>query len=52
MGCLRAEAGPIPPRAGNVAMNCDKLNAALGYEAFDPWPADPRFVPTHAQLAL
>ncbi|HEY1601325.1 MAG TPA: sugar nucleotide-binding protein [Pirellulales bacterium] len=47
MGCLRAEAGPVPPRAGNVAMNCDKLAATLGYESFDPWPADPRFVPTH-----
>jgi hypothetical protein len=28
-------------------MNCDKLAATLGYESFDPWPADPRFVPTH-----
>jgi dTDP-4-dehydrorhamnose reductase len=49
MGCMRAEAGPIPPRAGNVAMNTDKLSAALGYEPFDPWPADERFVPTHRQ---
>jgi dTDP-4-dehydrorhamnose reductase len=47
MGCMRAEAGPIPPRAGNVAMNSAKLAAALGYEPFDPWPADERFVPTH-----
>jgi dTDP-4-dehydrorhamnose reductase len=47
MGCMRAAAGPIPPRAGNVAMNCDKLAAALGYEPSDPWPADERFVPTH-----
>ena len=47
MGCLRAEAGPIPPRAGNVTMNSGKLAAALGYEPIDPWPAEERFVPTH-----
>ncbi len=45
-GCLRTEAGPIPPRAGNVTMNCDKLRQALGFEPFDPWPADPQWVPT------
>ena len=49
MGCLRAEAGPIPPRAGNVAMDCGKLTAALGYDPFDPWPYDAEFVPTHDQ---
>ncbi len=48
MGCLRQEAGPIPPRAGNVSMDCSKLVAALGYEPFDPWPLDEAFVPTHA----
>jgi len=46
MGCLRHEAGPIPPRAGNVAMNSGKLSAALGYEPIDPWPSDPALVPT------
>ncbi|MBI2825008.1 MAG: sugar nucleotide-binding protein [Planctomycetia bacterium] len=46
MGCLRAQAGPIPPRAGNVSMDSSKLASALGYEPFDPWPADERFVPT------
>src|SRR6185295_101501 len=46
MGCLRHEAGPIPPRAGNVAMDSSKLAAALGYEPFDPWPFEQRFVPT------
>ena len=47
MGCLRAEAGPIPPRAGDVSMDCGKLAAALGYDPFDPWPADEHLVPTH-----
>jgi dTDP-4-dehydrorhamnose reductase len=47
MGCMRIEAGPIPPRAGNVSMDCSKLVAALGYEPFDPWPLDEAFVPTH-----
>ena len=47
MGCLRAAAGPIPPRAGNVSMDSSKLAAALGYEPFDPWPYDEALVPTH-----
>jgi len=38
MGCYRQEAGPIPPRAGNVTMNSDKLAAAIGYKPFMPWP--------------
>jgi dTDP-4-dehydrorhamnose reductase len=38
MGIPRREAGPIPPRAGNVSMNSDKLTKALGYNPFDPWP--------------
>lgn len=46
MGCLRHEAGPIPPRAGNVAMHCGKLSAALGYDPFTPWPAEQHLVPT------
>ncbi len=37
-GCLRHEAGPMPPRAGNVTMRSEKLAAALGYEPFSPWP--------------
>jgi dTDP-4-dehydrorhamnose reductase len=49
MGCMRVEAGPIPPRAGNVSMDCSKLVAALGYEPFDPWPLDEAFVPTHPE---
>jgi dTDP-4-dehydrorhamnose reductase len=46
MGCYRHEAGPIPPRAGNVTMDSTKLRDALGFEPFDPWPLDPRLVPT------
>jgi dTDP-4-dehydrorhamnose reductase len=47
MGCLRFEAGPLPPRAGDVSMDSSKLSRALGYEPFDPWPYLPEFVPTH-----
>ncbi len=46
-GCLRHEAGPIPPRAGNVSLNSRRLAEALGYEPFDPWPLDEQWVPTH-----
>jgi dTDP-4-dehydrorhamnose reductase len=37
-GVPRCEAAPIPPRAGNVCMNSDKLISALGYDPFDAWP--------------
>ncbi len=47
MGCPRIEAGPIPPRAGNVTMNSSALTRALGYEPFAPWPLDEAMVPTH-----
>jgi len=47
MGCPRIEAGPIPPRAGNVTMDSTALAEALGEEAIDPWPHDPAHVPTH-----
>jgi dTDP-4-dehydrorhamnose reductase len=49
MGCLRAMAGPIPPRAGNVAMDSTKLTKALGFEPFHPWPYDESLVPTHEE---
>jgi dTDP-4-dehydrorhamnose reductase len=49
MGCPRVEAGPIPPRAGNVALDSSKLAAALGYEPFHAWPYDASLVPTHTQ---
>jgi dTDP-4-dehydrorhamnose reductase len=46
-GCYRQQAGPIPPRAGNVSLDSSKLIEALGYEPFDPWPADEAWLPTH-----
>jgi dTDP-4-dehydrorhamnose reductase len=47
MGCNRIEAGPIPPRAGDVSMDSGKLARALGHAPFDPWPHDDSLVPTH-----
>ncbi len=49
MGCPRAAAGPVPPRAGNVSMDSSKLCAALGYEPLHAWPYDDALVPTHAR---
>lgn len=46
MGCPRRDAGPVPPRAGNVAMNSSALADALGDQPFDPWPLDEEFVPS------
>jgi len=48
-GCPRFEAGPMPPRAGNVSMDSSKLAAALGYEPLGAWPYDDRYVPTHPE---
>lgn len=45
-GCPRIEAGPIPPRAGNVSMDSSRLIEALGFEPFDPWPYDDALTPT------
>jgi dTDP-4-dehydrorhamnose reductase len=45
-GCPRIEAGPIPPRAGNVSMNSSKLIAELGEQPFQPWPRGDDLVPT------
>jgi len=45
-GCPRIEAGPIPPRAGNVTMNSGKLKQTLGRQPFLPWPLDKAFLPT------
>lgn len=47
LGCPRFDAGPIPPRAGNVAMNSQRLAAALNEVLLDPWPAAEAFLPTH-----
>ena len=50
MGCPRREAGPIPPRAGNVTMNSRALAEALDHDALlDTWPHDPELVPTHRE---
>jgi dTDP-4-dehydrorhamnose reductase len=46
-GCPRAEAGPVPPRAGNVSMCSDKLIAALGTDPFGAWPVGDDLWPTH-----
>jgi dTDP-4-dehydrorhamnose reductase len=46
MGCPRHEAGPMPPRAGNVSMDCSKLFRLLGFDPFDPWPYSEALVPT------
>ena len=46
-GIPRGEAGPIPPRAGNVSMDSGKLIDTLGYHPLDPWPLDESLVPTH-----
>jgi dTDP-4-dehydrorhamnose reductase len=46
-GCLRQEAGPVPPRAGDVTMDSSKLTAALGYAPLDPWPRHEELVPDH-----
>jgi dTDP-4-dehydrorhamnose reductase len=48
MGCPRHEAGPVPPRAGNVTMDSSRLIRALGYAPFDPWPLYDDLVPTHS----
>jgi dTDP-4-dehydrorhamnose reductase len=45
-GCPRRDAGPIPPRAGDVSMDSGKLRAALGGEPFRPWPVGDDLVPT------
>lgn len=47
MGCNRIEAGPIPPRAGDVSLDSGKLARALGHQPLDPWPLDDDLVPTH-----
>lgn len=45
-GCYRKEAGPMPPRAGNVSLDSSKLERVLGYEPLASWPADPQLLPT------
>jgi dTDP-4-dehydrorhamnose reductase len=45
-GCMRVEAGPMPPRAGDVTMNSEKLYRAMGGCPFAPWPREDALVPT------
>ncbi len=45
-GCPRREAGPMPPRAGNVSMNSGKLIGLLGGNPFRPWPVGEELMPT------
>jgi dTDP-4-dehydrorhamnose reductase len=44
-GIPRREAGPIPPRAGNVSMDSSKLIAEMGSNPFQPWPLGDELVP-------
>lgn len=46
-GCRRIEAGPMPPRAGDVSLNSQKLMEAVGENPFDPWPVDENLLPTN-----
>ncbi|HYO26568.1 MAG TPA: sugar nucleotide-binding protein [Lacipirellulaceae bacterium] len=48
-GCYRREAGPVPPRAGDVSMDSSRLAAALGEPPFSAWPYHPSLVPTDRQ---
>lgn len=45
IGCPRIDAGPIPPRAGNVTMNSNRLADAIGRTPFVPWPLKNEQVP-------
>ena len=45
-GCPRIDAGPMPPRAGDVSMNSGKLCADLGAQPFQPWPLGDDLTPT------
>jgi dTDP-4-dehydrorhamnose reductase len=48
-GCPRHDAGPMPPRAGNVSMDSDRLLSLLGENPFQPWPVGEELVPTDRQ---
>lgn len=44
-GCDRIQAGPMPPRAGDVSMNSEKLQQQFGFSPFKRWPFDPQWMP-------
>jgi len=48
-GCPRIEAGPMPPRAGDVSMNSARLCVELGEQPFRPWPLGEALQPTDRQ---
>jgi dTDP-4-dehydrorhamnose reductase len=48
-GCPRRDAGPMPPRAGDVRMVSTKLHALLGGDPFRPWPYGEELMPTDPQ---
>jgi dTDP-4-dehydrorhamnose reductase len=45
LGCMRHDAGPIPPRAGDVTTSSQKLHGFLKKTAIGPWPRDEWLVP-------
>src|ERR1700739_2486502 len=45
-GCPRHEAGPMPPRAGNVSMSSDRLIALLVRNPFRAWPVGTDLLPS------
>ena len=44
-GCMRIEAGPMPPRTGHVGINCDKINSILPPGLIRPWPVEDYMYP-------
>jgi dTDP-4-dehydrorhamnose reductase len=48
-GCPRKDAGPMPPRAGNVSMCSDKLVNLLGNNPLRPWPLGEDLLPNDRQ---
>ena len=46
IGCYRRQAGPLPPRAGNVTLDSDKLARVLGRDPFARWPWHTEHLPT------
>ncbi|MCQ2121274.1 MAG: sugar nucleotide-binding protein [Fibrobacter sp.] len=45
-GCPRVEAGPMPPRVGDLSIDSSKLYKLLPPGFIRPWPNDDRIVPT------
>lgn len=48
-GCPRRDAGPVPPRAGNVSLCSDKLIALLRRHPLQAWPVGDDLLPTDRQ---